>query len=133
MTNDVDYFRHLQTAFARLFRVYEQKIVPFDVTVTATAILQGDDDHRFSIWHGLDYSGKRHFAMSPVFQVTYPGDVADIDTDWDIDTFADIFAATMPDSRVSVYDLVSLVFIITRHLDDWHLEQTCGQHLVQLY
>jgi len=65
---------------------------------------------------GQEFSERRDFSLGLTQVVSSLADVADIRVDHDINDFAEIFFANMPDTSVTVVSLISRVFIITRFL-----------------
>ena len=131
VTEDVDYYPHLEKAFARLYTIYPDAV--FEVVVTANCVLQGNANDRYSCWHGLDYSSRRNFEMNEAQEVHFAGDVANLRVDWDLEDFSNAFYSNMPDSDVTVHSLINLVFIIRKFMDNFEDEMQIGRQLTRLY
>ena len=115
--NDPDIEGHLRRGFLSLFEIYGAG--KFYVTVTANAVLRGHLDGRFSVFMGQDFGNRpRDYGMTDVRVVSGLADVTDLQTDFGVEDFAEAFLGNHADTSVSVHSLVSVVYLITRILDN---------------
>lgn len=106
----------LESAFINLFDIYGSDDF-FDVSVTCNVVLQGQDG-RFSIYYGQDF-GAKNSTIGNVVSVRSLEDVHKITTDLDLEDFERVFFANHEDTHVRVVSMVNIVYIISRHLDNF--------------
>jgi hypothetical protein len=61
------------------------------------------------------------------------GDVSKIPTAYTEDQFADVFFASFLNSDVTIYELVNVVFLARRLMQNYDRDRTVGRTLVTLY
>lgn len=122
---------HLRDTFVTLFDLYGPGY--FDLSVTANVVLQSHVDQRFSVFYGQDFAD-RSFSFGRVETIRNLGDVAGIDCDFDLNDFEDVFFRNFENTEVSILKIVSVVFLITRYLDNFERDKTSvGRQLVRLF
>lgn len=109
-------FTELESAFINLFDIYGSDGF-FDVSVTCNVVLKGENG-RFSIYYGQDF-GSRNTNLGAVVSVRSLEDVQEIRTDLSLEDFEEVFFANHEDTHVRVDSMVNIVYIISRHLDDF--------------
>jgi hypothetical protein len=121
-------------AFEVLYEIYGPGF--FDSCVTANAILRGDENGRFSVFYGQDFSQDEVgvlYSMSEVRIIEDLSDVADLQTEFDIQDFKNIFFANRQNTKVSVHELINLIYIIRRKMHNYEEEKTIGPNYQTLY
>lgn len=116
----------LESAFITLFDIYGTDGF-FDISVTSNVALQGPDG-RFSIYYGQDF-GMRNNNMVEAVTVRTLEDVQDVPTHFDLSHFEAVFYANHEDTHVVVDSMVNIVYIITRHLDNFDSERASSGRL----
>jgi hypothetical protein len=124
------YSDYLKTAVISLFDIYGPGA--FDLHVTCNAILMGNHNKRYSLWYGQTFSRKEYYMGHPEV-LENPGDYANIQTDFTVDDFSDVFFRNHENSDVSILSLTHLVFIFTRYLDNFERDRTCGTTLTTIF
>jgi hypothetical protein len=125
---------HLEETFTRLFRLYGTG--EFDVCATANVILQGWDSKKFSVFFGQDFSysqaDKDYSMNAEPTVVQYLSDIERVPTDFTTSDFEDVFYANHPNSSVSVFGLINIVFIARKYLSNFQKESTAPAGKLQL-
>ena len=106
----------LMKAFHKLFELYPGK-GSFYVSVTCNAILVSDvgvEKPTYSIFYGQNHSSNRNFDYEDTYQVKKRQDVANIRTEFTKDSFENIFLDQFPDTKTTVYSIVSLVYLVRK-------------------
>ena len=103
------------------------------MSVSANAILQSSTDDRLSVFFGQTFSENLDFNMGPVHVIRNLGDVARVQVDYTADDFQNVFAGNFEDTSVFVKEIVNIVFIITRYLNDFQRLKTVGPRLTRVY
>jgi hypothetical protein len=129
-----NYTEALFEAFGKLHEIYGNG--KFEVCVTANAILRGDENGRYSIFYGQDFSqdevGVLYNMTAPV-RVRDLSEVPEIRTDFEIQDFKNIFFANRANTKVSVHALVNIIYIIRKKMTDYDEEATIGPNYQTLY
>ena len=104
-------------AFDKLFRLYPEENFSFYVSITCNVVLKGGppDAPTFSIFWGQDHhkEDKNRFDLDN-FKVSKLQDVSKIRTQFVPSEFESVFYNALPNSQVTVHEIVSLVYIIRK-------------------
>ena len=126
-----DFQEHLRDAFVSLFSLYPE-VAYFDLTTTANVVLQSHVNQRYSVFYGQDFADN-DFTFGAPETIRNLGDVANINTNFDVSDFETVFFGNFENTEVSVHSIISIVFIITRYMDNFEQDKTVGQQLIKLY
>ena len=127
-----DYMVHLRSAFVALFDLYGADGY-FDVTTTANVILSSQSHPpQYSLFYGQSFS-TYDYAMSTPQIVSSLADVSNLRVRFGVEDFSNVFFASHSESNVTVDSLVSIVYIITRPLEDFQADQRVGNRPRQLW
>ena len=119
-------------AFSLLFELYGQN--DWTVFTTANVILQGNATGTFSVYYGQAYGGlaERQQNIRRLTSVDSVGDVGNVELNYSLEDFTEIFFAVHTESNVSVHSVVNIVFVITKPLRDFET-QALNNHLKKIY
>jgi hypothetical protein len=128
---DPDYMTHLRSAFVALFELYGDGY--FDVSTTANVILVSQSvPATYSVFYGQSFATS-DYLMSRTQVVGRLADVSNLRVQFGVEDFQSVFSATHSASNVLVDSIISIVYIITRPLDDYQAQQRGGNRPRQLW
>jgi hypothetical protein len=121
-------------AFQELYPLYGPGY--FDITVTANVVTQSLRDGRFGVFYGQDFGTGRNgniYTMGPVQSISDVSEIADLNTDWSLQDFIDVFESVFEDTDVRVSSLINYVYLIRRRLGDFAAQTRVGPRWQLLY
>jgi hypothetical protein len=122
---------HLRQAFIRLYDIFGAGY--FEVSVTANVVLEGTRNGQFAVFYGQDF-GDGDYSFAPDTVVRNLGQVGNLPINFTAQDFGRVFAANHEATDVSVHSIISIVYLIRRHLDNYERDRTgLGQTLQRLY
>ena len=110
-------------AFSQLFEVYGDR--GWKVATFANAVLQGNEDSpTYSLYFGQSYGdlADRQKHVRRIARVNNLGEVGNVELEYTVEDFTEIFFTGHKDTKVSVHSLANLVFVITRSMTNLELE-----------
>ena len=115
--------QELVRAFTTFTSLFPAGGEPFEVFVTANAVVQSQRDGRLSFFHGLDFSESGRSDMPPLSLRTFHsvktvGDVQQLPTTFPIEDFDVVFREALPNTTVFVKEIVNTVYIVRRTIND---------------
>jgi hypothetical protein len=123
--------KYLAEAFAVLLDLYGNS--RFEVVTTANAVLEGPsaDSARgakrsnYSMYYGQDFSadGERRNAFSSLSYVWSMGDIANLQTDYALVDFEQVFNKTFASTKVRVHSLSNLIYVIRKPLVNYERDK----------
>jgi hypothetical protein len=126
-----DYTTHLRDCFVSLFELYGEGY--FDVTTTANVILASrSPPPRYSVFYGQSFATS-DYSRSRSQVVGRLSDVSNLRVRFGVEDFESVFFANHSSSDVIVEEIISLVYIITRPLEDFLAQRREGNHPRQLW
>jgi hypothetical protein len=123
----------LLKAFGKLYGIYGT--ASFDVTISCNAVLEGIGGNSWTLWFGHDFAaGKTHdFMMGEVHRVDSLEDVHRLPLSFTTADFQELFDTNFENSSVRVYSLASIVYKITRLMENYGRDRTVGQKFTKLF
>jgi hypothetical protein len=122
---------HLRNAFVALFDLYGPGY--FDVSTTANVVLVSQSNPQtYSVFYGQSFATS-DYLMARTQVVGMLADVSNLRVQFGVEDFQSIFFATHSASNVLVDSIISVVYIITRPLDDYQGQQRGGNRPRQLW
>jgi hypothetical protein len=106
------------------------------VTLSANALLESiETPHTYSLYFGLDYTlGPRSLTTAPVFKVKIASDLDQLPLSLPLENYQKLFHKTFKDTKVTVKQLVSIVYLWRLTLDNFLAEKkTEGRMHIKLY
>jgi hypothetical protein len=120
--------KYLTEAFAVLLDLYGNS--RFEVVTTANAVLEGPSAEggkktSYSMYYGQDFSadGERRNAFSSLSYVWSMGDIANLQTDYALVDFEQVFNKTFASTKVKVHSLCNLIYVIRKPLANYERDK----------